>query len=965
MKRQSPEAVYELSPQQVEVFLFHQSCLDDPGEAASVQLDCLLRGELDTAVFRRAWQRVLERHPVLRSSFGGQGPGAPRQTVHRLVEVPLEIEDWCHLSPKQQEAQLRAFLDEDRCRGFDLATAPLLRLTLFHLTRESYRLAWRSHLLILDSGCVSRIRSEVMAVYGALRQGQEADLPPPRPYREYVVWLRRQDLSGAEHYWRRLLAGSSPPVGLAVERCATATPARVDYERRQLLSKLNGTTMALDLSVLVQGAWALLLSRYSGRRDVVFGTEHPCRPEDFETVGLMFGLLTDTLPMRVSIPGESRVGPWLRALREQQTRSRQELAPFSEIRAWSPVPWGMPPFESLLSFQSLTAPSEEIGEGGLTFDGTRWSQRTCYPLNLVAAPWANALSLEIGYETRRFDATTIQRVLRHLETLLCALAAGPEAHLDGLALLSAAQESQLLLEYNDTRRESAGGLCVHQLFEAQAARTPQATAVFAEGREVTFRELNQRAECLALGLRELGVGAETLVGIGLERSLEMVVGMLAVLKAGGAFLPLDPAYPRERLALMLSDSGTRVVLTRDGLRERFAGGRVLVDVATLFKAGRAPRATALFPGAGNAASLAYVIYTSGSTGRPKGVMVEHRCLADRVLAMADFFPLGPGDRQLQFASMSFDMSCEEIFVPLASGAALVLESQIHHRAPAEVLAECGRLGVTKLNLPASYWHQLVDELERLDREVPDCLEILATGAESLSPAKLLGWLKRARRATKVFNSYGPSEATIMATTERLEITPEELAGRPRLPIGRPLPNTEIYLVDAELQPLPVGVAGQLLVGGVGVTRGYLNRPALSAERFLGDPFGHRPGGRLYQTGDLARYLSDGRLEFLGRADLQVKLRGWRIELEEIEELLRHQPGGRRCRGGPAPGRPRRAASGRLPGAQRQSEARPPGPARRPGRATTRAHGTVALHPPASPAARRQRQGGSPGLAGAR
>ncbi|MCP4660134.1 MAG: amino acid adenylation domain-containing protein, partial [bacterium] len=485
-----------------------------------------------------------------------------------------------------------------------------------------------------------------------------------------------------------------------------------------------------------------------------------------------------------------------------------------------------------------------------------------HPLTLTAEP-GRELSLRVSYESSRFDRVSIGRLLGHLRVLLETMVAAP-SRLSALPILTAAERHQLLMEWSATQAPQPEPSWIHHLFERQVARTPDAVAVILGNRALTYWELNRRANRLAHHLRAQGVGAETIVGIGVERSPEMVVGLLAVLKAGGAYLPFDPAYPKQRLAWMLNDSAAPVVLTQERLRDRIIERHRDADPA----------------GDVASESPAYVIYTSGSTGRPKGVVVPHRALLNHTVSAGLDYGIGPDDRVLQFASISFDASAEEIYPALTRGATLVLRDDAMPDSVPRFLRAVDGYAISVLNLPTAYWHELCAALDDEALELPAPVRLVIVGGEKALADRLVRWRRRVGPRVRLVNTYGPTEATIVAT--RCELSGSEV------PIGRPLAGVRVFLLDRLMRPVPMGVAGELHLGGVGLARGYLSRPRRTAERFVpnplsGDPFG--TGTRLYKTGDLARYLPDGNLEFLGRIDAQVKIRGFRVEPGEVEAIL--------------------------------------------------------------------------------
>jgi amino acid adenylation domain-containing protein len=495
----------------------------------------------------------------------------------------------------------------------------------------------------------------------------------------------------------------------------------------------------------------------------------------------------------------------------------------------------------------------------------------------------------IEFNPNLYDRQSIENFKGHLLEALRGALEDTSVPISELQIATEAERRRVLVEWNDTRVEHPRETCVHHLFEEQARRTPDATAAVFGGVELTYRELDERANRLAQHLRGLGVGPDTPVGLCVGRSFEMLVGLFGTLKAGGTYVPLDSGLPPERLSFMLDDTRAPLLLTGERLAETlppFEGRVIRLDgdwPAIAREAAEAPAAGV------TAEHLAYIIYTSGSTGEPKGVMIPHAALASRARALARRYGLDAGHRLLQFVSFSFDAFAEEVFPTLLSGGTLVLHERPAEIPPAALLEECERLNVNALHIPPSYWHPLMDELSAAGRTVPAWLKLFITGGEGVSTERLAMWIERTHHPTRIVNAYGPTEATITATAYDVPLDIEMVARRPRLPIGRPIENTEVYLLDASMRPAAVGVAGELYVGGEGLARGYLNLPGVTAERFIPDPFGERPGARLYRTGDRALYLPDGEIDFLGRVDGQVKVRGFRIEIGEVEAALGEHP----------------------------------------------------------------------------
>ncbi len=1235
-----------------------------------------LHHPLSVPVFQQAWQKTASRHAVLRTSFHWEGLKTPMQDVHARIEIPFALEDWSSLSESASGQKLEAYLKTDRRRGFALSDVPLMRLALFRLGENDFQFLWTFHHAVLDGRSFAAVLNEVFAFYDAILSGQDLRLPPPRPFRDFIEWLQQQDFSRSEQFWREQLKGLESPTPLMVDRPPPAEAGQlVEYgdasfrlsrettERLRELAAGHG----LSFATIMQGAWALLLHRYNGEEEVVFGVTRACRRSAIEGAESMVGIFINTLPLRARIRPDAPVLDWLKELREQQNQVRHhEHTPLLEIQKWSGMTAGMQSFESILIFDRLTLNTALRSQGG------DWEQRhfrvidqTNFPLTLLGFAEPELL-LKIEFDQRRFETPAIERMLGHLRTLLEGMAANPKEHLQALPMLTTSERHQLLTEWNQTQTDYSRDSCVHELFEAQAQRTPDETALVFEDEHLTWRELNERADQLATQLQQLGVGPEVLAGICVERSLEMVIGLLGILKAGGAYVPLDPAYPRERLAHMIADSRMPVLLTQKHLLPNLPqhSARVLcLDALDLPAAGKSqPEGNR--PHSDN---LAYVIYTSGSTGKPKGVMLTHRNVVNFFTGMDRVLGNRARGAWLAVTSISFDISVLEIFWTLARGFRVVIQGEAdkmiskieeggdkpgkidfslfyfsgdegqnpgdkyrlllegarfadqhgfaavwtperHFHAfgglypnpsltgaaiaaitnrvqiragsvvlplhnPIRVAEEWavvdnlsrGRVGLSfasgwhsndfvfapenypdrkqvmfrqietvrklwrgealacrggdgnevsikilprpvRLDVPvwitasgspdtfrmaggmganiltnllgqtveevaekiaiyrrtwrenghgpgaghvtlmlhtfvertaqtvrekvrgpfteylktsmdliqkaSSAWsfaafnqptrtsngkgaekidfknlnpedmqalldhaferyfetsglfgtptsclklvNQLrwigVDEiaclidfgvevdsvlaslhfLEELNHNAnqtapaaggkysiasqirrnqvthlqctpslarmlvsdPDSatalgsLQELLVGGEALPPA-LAAQLEKTVGG-RIHNMYGPTETAIWSTAQLVAKTGGEIT------IGRPLANAEIYLLDKYGQPVPVGLPGELFIGGEGVARGYLNRPELTAEKFVPHPFRPDPGARLYRTGDLARYRSDGSIDFLGRVDHQVKLRGHRIELGEIESVLAAHPAVKEC-----------------------------------------------------------------------
>ncbi|HKH45336.1 MAG TPA: amino acid adenylation domain-containing protein, partial [Thermoanaerobaculia bacterium] len=879
------EDLYPLSPLQGGILV--ESLVAGDPEIYFEQLGYRLQGPLDAAAFREAWRTVLARHPVLRTSFLWEGLERPLQMVRRGVELAWVEEDWRHQPEASRQEALEAFLRRDRRTGFDLARPPLTRFALLRLAEEEHFFVWSHHHLLLDGWCLGLLVQEVFQLYRSGVEGRQVRLEPRRPYRDYIAWLERQDLAAAERFWRERLAGISGPTPLTVDRPAAGPREAAPGEEDLLLPVEESAALdafarsrGLTPSTLFHGAWALLLARYAARSRVVFGSVVAGRPPELAQAAEMVGLFINTLPVPVEVRPEQPAGPWLEALQSDLAGLRQfEHSPLARVQAWSGAPAGLPLFESLLVFENYQrAPALPSAEVGLRVADVRFFESTETALTLAVGPGREIL-LHAEYDRRRFDAATVRRLLGHLRTLLGAMVAAPERALADLPLLTPAEERQLLADWNATAR-ALPAAPVHRLFAAVAARQPEAPAVVSAEGALSYGELDRAANRLAWRLRRLGVGPEVLVGICLERSPELAVAILAVLKAGGAYLPLDPAYPAERLAFLIADAGLAWIVSRaPEARSLPEGGAPVVRLDAEDLAGESDRD----PGVEvDPAALAYALYTSGSTGRPKGVLTPHGALTNYACDMVERFGLRGDDRILQFAPLSFDVLVEELIPTWLAGAAVVLAEPAEIATCAGLQSVLARHRVTGVELPATFWQEWVHELSLTGAEPPASLRFVLVGCDRPTPERVAEWRRFGRTLIHVF---GLTETTITTTLYRVEPDGADLD----LPIGRPVANARIYVVDAGLRPVPIGVPGELLIGGAGLGRGYLGRPALTAERFTPDPWG-AAGERLYRAGDLARYRADGNVDFLGRIDDQVKVRGFRIEPGEVEAVLRRHPG---------------------------------------------------------------------------
>jgi amino acid adenylation domain-containing protein len=765
-----------------------------------------------------------------------------------------------------------------------------MRLTLIRTAERCWRFLWSHHHILLDGWCVPLILKDVFACYAACTGRDAIHLSRPRPYRNYVAWLAEQDLVAAERYWRTALAGFTAPTPLIVDQSAEPIATDVpDYGVFMLrLSRPSTTNLhtfaqrhQLTVNTVVQGAWALLLNRYSGEEDVVFGATVSGRSATLDGIETMVGLLINTVPVRVTVPSDRTVLQWLKKLFAQNVELRQhEHTPLIHVQKWSDIARGQALFDSVVVFENypLDRALDEPGSG-VTVRDVRCEDQTNYPLTVNVHPGPE-LIVRLSYDRRRFDAVAIERLAGHLEQLLHALCTQPHARLSELSLTTAKERRELVTEWNATQKMYDPEGCVHELIEAQVERMPEAMAVVFGEKRLTYRELNGRANQLAWYLRHQGIRSDMLVGVCLERSVEMVVALLGILKAGAAYVPIDPDYPSERIAFMLDDADTSLLLTHTAVAGRLPAHKSRVVCLDRDWSEIAHESDGNLCLTLSLQHLAYTIYTSGSTGRPKGAGIPHAGLRNRLLWMQEQYGLSADDRVLQKTPFSFDVSVWEFFWPLMAGASLIVAPPGDHKNAQRLVEVIVQEQITTLHFVPPMLQAFLDT-----PGVAGCqsLRRVICSGEALPVELQRRFFQRLNAG--LHNLYGPTEASIDVTAWvcRSDETTSSV------PIGRPIANTEIYLLDRQGHPAPIGVSGELYIGGVGLARAYHRRPDLTAEKFVPDPFSPVPGRLLYRTGDLARYRSDGAIEFLGRLDHQVKIRGFRIELGEIEAWLNTHP----------------------------------------------------------------------------
>ena len=862
-----------------------------------------LTGELNLAALQQSLDAIVAHHEGLRTNFISD-QDSPLQTIRSPRQVELLVLDLQSYPQPQRDLEIDRQLQQESLRTFDLERDLMLRGCVLQLGSQEQILLLVMHHIAFDGWSMGILTAQLQELYAAYCSGRAPNLPSsPIQYADFALWQRQylqgEVLDSALAYWRQQMVGAPALLSLPTDRPRPAIQTfrggsrcfTLDRDLTSALSRLSRQS-GVTLFMTLLAAFDTLLYRYTGSEDIVVGAPIASRNRR-ELVGLI-GFFTNTLVLRTDVSGNPSFLEVLERVKQLAVGaySHQDL-PFDllveELQPQRNLSYS-PIFQVMFAFEEDVAPRQLELPNLITSPYPLDEQTAQFDLTLCLEKQAEGLVGRWEYNTDLFDASTIERLVEHFQTLLAGIVANPHQPISQLPILTAAERDRLLVRWNDTQTAYPQDRCIHQLFEEQVELHPDLLAVVFNDQQLTYRELNTRANQLAHHLRTLGVKADVLVGISVERSVEMVVGILGILKAGGAYVPLDPAYPQERLALMVEDAAISMLVTQSHLIDKLPVHQarvVCIDIdLPATNDGQHERNLTTEVRSHN---LAYVIYTSGSTGTPKGVLIEHRSLVNYTVAAKKEYSATPNDRILQFTSLNFDISAEEIYTCLTAGATLVLRTD-ETLEIGTFVRHCGEWNITIVSLPTAYWHELTIGLE-IDRLLlPPSLRLVVIGGERVAAARFLAWQQCVGSQVRLVNTYGPTEATISVLWSDLtELAPANCIQE--VSIGRPIANVQAYILDRHLQPLPIGVPGYLYVGGDGLARGYLNRPDLTEAVFISNPFVdvHRNSPILYKTGDLTRYRADGNIEYLGRIDNQVKIRGFRIELGEIETLLDRHP----------------------------------------------------------------------------
>ncbi|HEY0739279.1 MAG TPA: amino acid adenylation domain-containing protein [Herpetosiphonaceae bacterium] len=871
---------FQLSPQQAHLWMLQQA---DQNQRYRAWVAVLIEGNLDQDLLKAALANVVARHEILRTTFRYlPGMTVPLQVIGEPAPPALDQHDLSDLGPHEQAETIARVTQESGRLPFDVEHGPLLRASLLKKSPEEHLLLLNLSALCADAVTLEKLVAEIGRSYAACAQGEEL-VDEAIQYADIAGWLNEvlesEDGQAGRDYWRALDHSALSSIKLPGEGHA----AEAGEFAPRLLRVPIDPEVAAQLAALAQqhdtpvstcllAGWQTLLWRLIGQQDIIVGTRYDGRSQ--EELQDVPGLLAKYLPLHGRLEEDLRFAELVQRVKTSvhEAGEWQDYFSWEQARELSGKDPALSFFPICFDFESQSAP---YSYAGLAFSiDQRYACFDRFKLKLVCVEQDRGLSAELHYDASVFSVEEIQRLAGQFQTLLASVVQREDATLGTLDLLSADERRRLLVELNSTRADYPKDRCIDELFEEQAAHTPDAIAVVFEDRRLTYAELNTRANQLAHHLRELGVRPETLVALCVERSPEMVIGILGILKAGGAYVPIDPAYPAERQSYILADTRAPVLLTQQHLIERLPE-----HTAQVIAIDAESTPIAQTPGENparqvQAANPAYVIYTSGSTGTPKGVLVAHQNLVHSTSARIAYYH-EPVTKFLLLSSFAFDSSIAGIFWTLCQGGALCLPQPGLERDVAQIAVQIAGLQISHLLSLPSLFGQLLAQAQ------PQQLQSLRTVivAGEACPPELIARHNEALPRGTIFNEYGPTEGTVWSSVYRAE------GSHTPVPIGRPIANMQIYLLDRHMQPVPIGVVGELHIGGDGLARGYLNRPDLTAERFVPDPFGEVPGGRLYRTGDLARYLSSGDLEFIGRIDQQVKVRGYRIELGEIEAVL--------------------------------------------------------------------------------
>jgi amino acid adenylation domain-containing protein/thioester reductase-like protein len=873
-----------------------------------------ISGSLNISVLEQVITEIVRRHEILRTNFQ-QIEGKNLQVIRPEINISLQVINLEQITAKQQLQNVERLINQETDKIFNLSEDDLFQSTLYQLNQNSYILLLNMHHIISDGWSIGILLQELSTLYGAYLAGNKSPLPDLQiQYADYAIWQKEKFTSEIRekqlNYWKQQLADIPPLLELPTDK---PRPPIQSFRggiwefsiNSNLSQKIRTLTQQSDATLFMTmlAAFVILLYRCSGQDDILIGS--PMAGRNRQEIQSLIGYFVNTVVLRTKLTGNPNFREILNQVRQVATDAHnyQDIPYNQVVEALNPqrnLSYN-PVFQILFDLQhSLT---DKLQLPGLTLQPFLGEHSTSkFDLSLIIEDRGTELIGAWEYSSDLFTQEAISRITENFQTLLNGIVNNPETPINQLPIISAFEQQQILEKWNNTQQDYPESFCIHELFTQQVIKTPDAIAVKFGNQQLTYTQLNQKANQLANYLQNCGVTSEVLVGLYLERSLDILIAILEILKAGGAYLPLDPKYPQTRLTDILNDSQVSIILTQEKLLTSLSSplprgetpltpyqGKIILldtDLTIISQQNIETPISAIKPD-----NLAYVIYTSGSTGKPKGVMITHQNIVNHATSIIDKYQINSHDRILQFTTFIFDVAAEEIFPAWLSGATLIICPQEMVTNLIEFSQFLAQESLTVVNLPTPYWQEWVLEIDRKVSQIPDSLRLVITGSDQVLPEKLALWQKlvtEKRQNIQWINAYGLTETTITSTVYQLPVN-YQLNTTHSVPIGRPIANTEIYILDQNLQPVPIGIPGELHIGGAGLARGYLNRKQLTNEKFISNPISSSKSSRLYKTGDLARYLPDGNIEFLGRIDYQVKIRGFRIELGEIEAVLAQHP----------------------------------------------------------------------------
>ncbi|MEC0714024.1 bacitracin non-ribosomal peptide synthetase BacA [Bacillus haynesii] len=871
------EKIYPLANMQ-KGMLFH-AAMDQTSGAYFQQIVIDLKGRVHPDLLEKSFHEIVKRHEILRASFEYEITAEPRQIIARDRKTPFTSIDLTGENRTRQHKFIETYLKEDQEKGFDLSSEALMRVCLIRMNDESYRLIWSHHHILLDGWCLGIVLSELFSIYGKIIKGESRRLKEPKPYGDYIKWLEKQDKEEAAAYWKDYLKGYETRSELpAFNRSATSEEycgkEKVISFSKELTTKITRIAKEhhVTINTVLQGIWGIILAKYNNTDEVVFGTVVSGREAPVEGIEEMVGLFIHTIPTRVSFGGAKSFKEVLKKTQAESIESnRYSYMNLSEIQELSELKREL--ITHVMAFQNYAFDEElfrsQSGETGFELGGVHGKERTNYDFNLTGVLEDEQLKLKLTFNENVYDNTIIETLEQHIITVAEQVAEDETQTLRDINLVSEEEKHRILHTFNDTKTGYPKDKPLHELFEEQAMKTPDHTALVFGAQRMTYRELNEKANQAARLLREKGIGRGSIAAIIADRSFEMIIGIIGILKAGGAYLPIDPETPKDRIDFMLKNSGAALLVTTDSLLKAFDMKTVDLcsDELHLLSGENLPRVN-------RSNDTAYIVYTSGSTGTPKGVVIPHYSAA-RVVKNTNYIDITGNDVILQLSNYSFDGSVFDIFGALLNGASLVLIEKETVLNTHELAGVIKKEQVSVMFITTALFNTLAD----INIGCLAKLRKILFGGERASIPHVRKVLDHVGR-DKLIHVYGPTESTVYATYYFINEIDDEAE---TIPIGSPLANTSVLIMDEAGKLLPIGVPGELCIAGDGLSKGYLNREELTAEKFIPHPF--VAGERLYKTGDLAKWLPDGNIEFIGRIDHQVKIRGFRIELGEIESRL--------------------------------------------------------------------------------